>query len=340
MIDTFPSPVREYIFRRLLEVRHLAYLQVDAQGRLQRFGGALAEYGLSELHAGQPADEQVSFLVGLLPLPDQALILWSVRMAGGACADLHFWEDAAGVWIVLLNATLEHDRQQAMQQKGNELSLRNEQQSRVLDAHLGKSIAGELLEGRWHIRGGGERRLLTILFADVRDFTPFSERNDPETVFRTLNQYMPAMLDPIEQYGGTVDKIIGDAVMGIFGLDSTSSAVPLQAVQAALQILKNVRAVNAERVQKGERDLGIGIGIATGPVAVGVIGTLERRGFTAIGHHVNFAARLQNYARAGEIVIDEDTRLASTGIDTTFHEITVTLKGFRQAVRAFVSSEP
>ena len=186
------------------------------------------------------------------------------------------------------------------------------------------------------MRGAGERRQLTILFADIRDFTPFCETNAPERVFGTLNEYMPAMLDPIDQQGGVVDKIIGDAVMGVFGLLPAQIPAARQAVMAAIGISNNVAAVNAERARRGEKTLGIGIGLATGPVAIGVIGSIDRRGFTAIGHHVNFAARLQNYARAGEIVIDEDTQRAVDAAALGFAAEELSLKGFREKVRAYV----
>jgi class 3 adenylate cyclase len=336
MSEELPARLANYVLRMLVEQRRMAYLQVDAQGLLRACGGALSRYGLDKLELGRAVDEQIDFLIGLLPLPEPQLVLHDVHISSDACAHIHMWSDEEGAWIVLIDATAEHDRRQAVQQKGNELSLRSEKQAQILSTHIGKSIADELLQGRWSVRGGAERRQVTILFADIRDFTPFSERNSPEMVFRTLNQYIPAMVDPIHQQQGIIDKIAGDAVMADFGLLADSTIAARQAIAAAVQIHRNVEALNRERAQAGEPCLGIGIGIATGPVAVGIIGTLERRGFTAIGHHVNFAARLQNYARAGEIIVDEDTHAALPDGSLGFRETMLSLKGFADRVRAFI----
>lgn len=336
MSERLPEKLSKYVLHMLIDERHLSYLQVDAQGTLRAFGGALHAYGLAPLELGRAVEEQVDFLLGLLPLTERTLVLHDVHIGSHACAHIYMWSDADGTWIVLIDDTAEHDRWQAIQQKGNELSLRTEKQAQILTTHIGKSIADELLQGRWPVRGGGERRQLTILFADIRDFTPFSERNSPEMVFRTLNQYIPAMVDPIHQQQGIIDKIAGDAVMADFGLLTDSTIAARQATAAAVQIQKNIETLNSQRSQAGEPCLGIGIGIATGPVAVGIIGTLERRGFTAIGHHVNFAARLQNYARAGEIILDEDTHRAVESSGLGFREMMLTLKGFRDPVRVFL----
>lgn len=332
--DSLPDDVRAYVIKLLVDARHVAYLRIDEQGMICEAGGALELYGLTGLSPGESAEDQVSLLRGLIPLPEPSLVLHSVTIESGVCFDLHMWEAALATWVVLLDTRAEHDRQQTLKQIGNQISLHSERQSQVLGAHLGKSIAEEVLDGRWHLHRGGERRTLSILFADIRDFTPFGEQNHPEAVFRTLNQYMPAMLDPIEQCGGIIDKIIGDAVMGIFGLDDSVSQSARQAVRAAQLILQRVEALRTTRQQQGEVALGVGIGIATGPVAIGVIGTQQRHGFTAIGHHVNFAARLQNAAQVGEIYLDADT---TRDAEVRPHrEVMLTLKGFRDPVQASV----
>lgn len=336
-MSALPERILRYTVEDLLSVRHLAYLQVDSEGRLLQSGGALAEHGIGGLREGNKVEDQLTFLLGLLPCPDDKLVLCAVQTDSGACLDVHVVADPQSdtTWVLLLDARSEHDTKQVMQQEGNELSLRSERQAQVLDAHLGRSVAQLLLEGTFPIRSSGERRLATILLSDIRDFTPFSERTTPEAVFRTLNQYIPAMIDPIVSHGGIVDKIAGDAVMAVFGLLSPQTSAPHSAKQAALAIIDNVARLNRARQDQAEPCLDIGIGITTGPVAVGLIGTLERRGFAAIGHHVNFASRLQGQARPGELLIDEET-FRLLGIDATgFSPRTLQLKGFRTAVPAY-----
>lgn len=342
-MTALPPSVAAYVTGSLLPACRLAYLQVDARGCVRTCGGALAHYGLEGIAAGLPVpvEDHTSFLFGLLPAMAQPMVLRAVRVEQGACADVHLWAADDSSWVLLLDGSADHDQRQIMQQKGNELSLHSERQSRVLEAHVGRPIVEGLLEGRWHVRTGGERRHVTILFADIRDFTPYCEASDPAEVFGSLNQYMPALLEPVEAYGGIVDKIIGDAVMAVFGLDVGETAAAGggacgQALRAARDILRRVNRVNRERGHAGQRVLGVGVGVATGAVAVGVIGSQARRGFTAIGHHVNIAARLQGIAAAGEIYADRTTVVEAGMAATDFVSTTVSLKGVRDTMQAYV----
>ncbi len=332
-----PAILTQYLMDVLLEERHPAYLEVDEAGCLLRCGGALGHHGFDSLQVGAPVEDQLPFLLGLLPCPDPRMVLSSVQTEQDRCVDVHILQDAqsGSSWVILLDARSEHQQKQAMQQKGNELSLRSQKQSRVLNSHLGKSVAQLLMEDSLPIRSSGERRQATIMFSDLRDFTPFSERSPPEEVFATLNQYIPAMLNPIQAHSGIVDKIAGDAVMAVFGVLGTLASAPQLAVDTAIEILRNVDRLNAQRASQGQDYLEAGIGIATGPVAVGLIGTRERRGFSAIGHHVNFASRLQGQARPGEILVDEETHRLLTNDGQRFAERTLTLKGLAAPVRVF-----
>jgi class 3 adenylate cyclase len=336
-VSELPPSLTEYLLDVFLEERHPAYLEVDKAGQLLTCGGALAHHAMGTIQVGASVEERLPFLLGLLPCPEPRMALSSVQTEEGRCIDVHILQGAqsGSSWVVLFDSRSEHQQKQAMQQKGNELSLRSQKQSRVLSTHLGKSVAQLLMEETWPIRSSGERREATILFSDLRDFTPFSERSTPEEVFATINQYIPAMLDPIQAHSGIVDKIAGDAVMAVFGILGTMESAPQLAVDTAIEILRNVAKLNAQRASQGQVCLEAGIGIATGPVAVGLIGTRERRGFSAIGHHVNFASRLQGQARPTEILVDEDThRLLSKDLKH-FGERTLTLKGIAAPVRVF-----
>lgn len=336
-MSTIPDRVLRYVVEDLLCQRHLAYLEVDAEGVLLSFGGDLLHHGFSSLCSGDRADEQLPFLIGLCPCPEERMQLSALQTENGACLDVHFVRDSQtdSSWIILLDARSEHQHKQIMQQKGNELSLRSEKQTRMLHAHLGKSIAELLLTGEWPIRSSGERRTATILFSDIREFTPFSEQSTPETVFGALNQYIPAMIDAIQEHGGVVDKIMGDAVMAVFGLLEADVASPQLATRAAVGILRNLAEVNHSRAAAGQHCLEAGIGITTGPVAVGLIGSQDRRGFSAIGHHVNFASRLQGQARPGEILIDETTHRLLKQDGVCYNERRLQLKGLAQPVLAW-----
>ena len=184
----------------------------------------------------------------------------------------------------------------------------------------------------------GERRELTMLFADVRGFTPFSEYQSPDVIFATLNLYLRAMIQSVLNESGMIDKIIGDAVMAIFGVMPTGGIAADHAIRAAIRMLDSVREVNLQQMKQGHSPLDIGIGVATGPVVVGYLGTKDRRTFSVIGHHVNLAARLESQARTGEILIDDNTyRSATDPVKSRFSMTHLTLKGFSSSSRAYTS---
>jgi adenylate cyclase len=147
----------------------------------------------------------------------------------------------------------------------------------------------------------GERKLLTVLFSDIRGFTALSERREPEQVVRILNAIFTLQAECLKTFSGDIDKFVGDAVLAFFEGESA----PLNAVRCAVDINK---AVDAYNLESGIADkIHLGIGIATGEVILGSIGSQDRRDFTVIGSHVNLAARLCSLAKEGEILLAEST---------------------------------
>lgn len=150
---------------------------------------------------------------------------------------------------------------------------------------------------------GGERRSISIIFADIRGFTQFSEKLDPAKMIEILNEYLGIAAEPILSEGGTLDKFMGDAVMGIFNAPLNQSEHAWHAVQAALKI----RAALKESLN-GSPDLpplNYGIGINVGEAVIGNIGTAQQLNYTAIGDSVNYAKRLQENARGGQILLSQ-----------------------------------
>jgi len=124
---------------------------------------------------------------------------------------------------------------------------------------------------------------------------------------RALNAYMEVMLGAVLSCGGVVDKIVGDGLMAVFGLRETKSAAAVAGWRAARRMLEDTVRLNARRARMGEETLGVGVGLATGEAVLGVLGSRHRRAFTAIGRHVNLAARLEASACAGEALMDAET---------------------------------
>jgi class 3 adenylate cyclase len=254
--------------------------------------------------------------------------------------DVHLLSGPATDYVVLVEAVVDRSERVTMQQQGNQLALDQHRQGRLLDSHVGRYVAEQLRAGGFSLREEGERREASLLFCDLRGFTSFAEQQPPELVFRTLNQLLQAMVQPILDRGGWLDKIAGDAVYAAFGLippPSPTAALPspVQALLAGQEILHNLRRVNAERQRDGLLPLGAGIGISTGGVAVGILGTQERRQFSVIGHHVNLAARLQAQAQAGEIVIDAPTHAAIGALGDSFVLRPLRLKGLAELLPAY-----
>jgi adenylate cyclase len=153
------------------------------------------------------------------------------------------------------------------------------------------------------LRLGGARQAITILFADIRNFTELSEQLAPEELVEILNQYLAIAANAVLKYEGTLDKFMGDAVMAIFNAPLPQADHPLLAVRAALEIRQAVARLH-DRLPKAQH-LEYGVGIHSGDAVVGNVGTRQQMNFTAIGDAVNVARRLQESAAGGQIIFSQ-----------------------------------
>ncbi len=151
------------------------------------------------------------------------------------------------------------------------------------------------------LRPGGVRREVTILFADIRGYTGYSERLSPEALLEMLNDYLSLAANGILAYGGMVDKFMGDGLMAIFNAPSDQEDHIMQAVEAALTLK---RAIGELNIARGD-EVSFGIGVGTGEAIVGYVGTQSAINYTAIGDVVNVSRRLQEASRANQVLIDE-----------------------------------
>ncbi len=155
---------------------------------------------------------------------------------------------------------------------------------------------------------GGEEREVTILMSDLRGFTALATRLTPHEVIEFLNLYLEAMVDAISRYEGTIDEIIGDAILVIFGAPLASGDHAEKAVACGLAMQLAMKEVNLRLTAKGAAELEMGIGIHTGRVIVGNIGSLRRTKYAAVGSNVNLAGRIESFTTGGQLLISENTR--------------------------------
>ncbi len=172
-------------------------------------------------------------------------------------------------------------------------------------------VVKQLLENPNSFRLGGVNQLITVLFADIRGFTAFSEKEKPEKVVGLLNRYFSVMTDIIFEHGGTLDKYIGDGLMAIFGAPTATEEDALNAVKAAVTMQKRLEQLNSELIAEGYGQISVGIGLHTGEATIGYIGSDRRSEYTAIGDTVNLASRLESNAVGGQILMSEATAAAS-----------------------------
>jgi len=154
---------------------------------------------------------------------------------------------------------------------------------------------------------GGELKKVTVLFADIRGFTNMAHHAPAERVVDMLNEYFELIVNVVFEYGGTVDKFIGDEVMVLFGALTDVDYPAERAVRCAFHMHEALKSLNRDRRSRGEEGIKIGIGINTGEVVVGAIGSNQAMQYTCIGDAVNVASRLTSIAGPGQTVISEQT---------------------------------
>jgi len=176
---------------------------------------------------------------------------------------------------------------------------------------LPEYVVKQMLENPESFKLGGVLQTITILFADIRGFTRISEHAPPEKIVQLLNRYFSAMTDIIFAHGGTLDKYLGDGLMALFGAPTTTPKDAANALSAAVAMQRRMIGINVELLEEGFAEIGIGIGLHTGEVTVGYIGSERRSEYTAIGDSVNTASRLESNAKGGEILVSEVTAKAA-----------------------------
>ncbi|QTA90362.1 adenylate/guanylate cyclase domain-containing protein [Desulfonema magnum] len=325
MPDLAP-PVLEYLYNLSFKDRSPAFFLLEKDGRLMNWGGNPEAYGFTDLKKGEHMEERILLLEGLFPPDDEQMSLSCVTMESGISADVHIFSGEQGYyWLLLLDATLKEAHLVALQQEANELRLFRDRHLKMMNQYLAKKNSEKVFH--LTLQEPGDSKYLSVLFADIRGFTSYSEKISPVRVLKSLDEYMTAIVRPVLDEGGVADKIMGDAVMGVFGiLPGVSPSV--QSVKAGFRMIKNVRSLNKVRQREKQDTFDIGIGIASGKAVLGIIGSWDRRKtLSVIGRYVNLASELEKQARPNEILIDENTFRAADDFQADFSKATLSLQG-------------
>jgi class 3 adenylate cyclase len=216
-----------------------------------------------------------------------------------------------------------------------DLYLRNEFIKKVFGQYVTNEVADAALSSDGPLVLGGDRRTVTVLMADLRSFTPMTEELPPEEVVDALNIFLGTIADCVMKHGGSVDNFIGDAMMAVFGIPVAKPDDSARAVACAVEMQNSMDYVNAEIQNRGLPELSMGIGLSTGEVVAGNIGSEARVKYSVIGKNVNLAARIEGVASGGQIFASDSTYKEISSIVQTAGHLNVKLKGLSKPVMIY-----
>lgn len=285
------APVEDANAGALMELLEAGVLAVDGEGRLATFNASAARMlAPMMLAAGVRIDDIFSDFNAVI-----AERIWDGMRDGERALTEIDMCDAAGEWIPL-RLTVGPKRRADGKTSGALVLLedvsREKRMKTLLDRTLSASVADQMIAAS-PSDIVGQTREVTILFADLRDFTKLSEALGAAGMVDLLNEYFSFMADIIRAKGGVIDKYIGDAIMALFGAPLSHGDDADRAVDAAQDMIRALELFNEQRIRSGAIPIRIGIGLATGQVIAGNIGSSDRLNFTVIGDAVNLASRLE-----------------------------------------------
>lgn len=211
----------------------------------------------------------------------------------------------------------------------HQLELRNRLLSETFGRFLSDDIVRELLDTPDGLALGGKKHRLTILMSDLRGFTAMSEQMEPQALLAMLNHYLGEMTKIIQSRGGTIIEFIGDGIFAIFGAPTPSDHHAVDAVAAAVEMEAQMNDINVWNEERGYPKLNMGIGIHTGEVIVGNIGSEKRTKYGVVGSNVNLTGRIESYTVGGQILISPDTRASIEAPLAIVQEMRVFPKGIK-----------
>ncbi len=221
-----------------------------------------------------------------------------------------FSQEELGIFsVIAAEASISFDNARSHEELARQLVER-----KALERYMSPNIVEKIVANPDEVHLGGENQTVTILFSDIRGFTRMSENMEPHAVVELLNEYFSEMTDLIFESGGTLDKYLGDGIMAVYGAPFPKADDALRATKTAMEMQRALVALNRDWESRGQQPLRVGVGVNTGPVTAGNIGSAKRLDYTVIGDAVNLASRLCANAAGGQILISESTFALLNGI--------------------------
>lgn len=237
--------------------------------------------------------------------------------------------------VSLKNAELYEQLEERVEQRTQQLELRNRLIRQAFGRYLSDDVASALLESAEGLTLGGERRVVTILMADLRGFTTLADRLAPEDTVSIINNFLGDMTDVIFQHQGTINEFIGDAILAIFGAPLRLADHAERAVACALDMQLAMEHVNASNRKVGLPVVQMGISLHSGEVVVGNVGSAKRAKYGVVGRPVNVAARIESYSVGGQILASERTLALVASPVSTGREFQIHPKGVAEPLKVF-----
>lgn len=212
------------------------------------------------------------------------------------------------------------------------LAVRNQFILKTFGRYMSEEVVEKLLDSPDGLKLGGESLVVTVMMSDLRGFSNLTERLGPEQVVSMLNAYLNEMTGIIFKYHGTINEIIGDALLILFGAPTTKPDDADRALACALEMQLAMERVNANNKAADMPELEMGIGITTGKVIVGNVGSDMRVKYAVVGDSVNLAGRIESFTVGGQVLVSQATLEAASLEVKTSNQFSVSFKGFEQPI--------
>jgi predicted ATPase/class 3 adenylate cyclase len=237
--------------------------------------------------------------------------------------------------VSLKNAELYERLEERVEERTQQLEVRNRLIRQAFGRYLSDDVASALLESPEGLTLGGERREVTILMADLRGFTPLTDRLPPENIVNIVNNFLGEMTDVIFRHQGTINEFIGDAILAIFGAPQRLGDHAERGVTCAVEMQMAMDHVNARNRKIGLPPVEMGVSLHSGEVVVGNVGSEKRAKYGVVGRAVNVTARIESYSVGGQVLASERTLSQVTSPVSTAREFEIHPKGIAEPLKVF-----